>query len=206
MSGDGPVAGVFEPPDLGYRAIVPCDTTAAGQLNGCNSGVVLEAISGEVLEFNAGGTLERNVVVTGHEAISIVGMQKSSRAFDEVCVTVDIQTGPPPDRGKVFCVNIAPGEGTVSSCNRNLPVVSDPAFCGLVQSSVDRGYHVNGLAYVIDINLPRMGQAASTTIRTCAGFVAECAPDRVGVIVTGTRQAFGYHTPGSCCSGRLLVK
>ena len=203
--GDGLSPGLFPLPEaVGDRALLACDTDEDGGLNGCNAeGVEYLAsppVHAEDLFWNNGETIEAGVSVQGMQEVGIVGKEKAGVSFDEVCVTVDVRGGPPRDRGKLVCVDIVPAEDcadcTTSSCNSAVPVVSDPEFCtDVVLPELETGYVINGLGYVIEVNLPRAGESGSTTIHKCANFAHRCTPDRLGVAVKGSRHTALVETP-----------
>jgi hypothetical protein len=203
--GDGLSPGLFPlPPSVGDRALLACDTDENGDLNGCNAaGVQYLAFPSEHAEdlfWNNGETIEAGTSVQGMQEVGIVGKESAAASFDEVCVTVDVRGGPPRDRGKLVCVEIVPAAActdcTTSSCNAAVPVVSDPGFCtDVVLPELQTGYVINGLGYVIDVNLSLAGESGSTTIHKCAGFAHRCTPVRDDVVVKGSRQTAAVETP-----------
>src|SRR5919106_954354 len=202
--GDGLSPGLFPLPPVGDRALLACDTDEDGDLNGCNAAGVEYLASpsehAEDLFWNNGETIEAGVPVEGMQEAGIVGKENAAASFDEVCVTVDVRGGPPTDRGKLICVDIVPAAActdcTTSSCNAAVPVVSDPAFCSnVVLPELQTGYVINGLGYVIEVDLRRAGESGSTTIHKCAGFAHRCTPVREGVAVKGSRHTALVETP-----------
>jgi hypothetical protein len=191
--GDGLSPGLFPPPqDVGDRALLVCDTDEVGGLNGCNAeGVEYLAVppihTGHLF-WNNGQIIEKGVPVQGMQNVVIVGKEKAGVSFDQVCVTVD---------GKLVCVEIFPGEDTSPpSCGTAVKVVSDSNFCtDVVLPELETGYAINGLGYVIDVDLPSAGESGSTTIWKCAGFTHRCDPDREDVAVKGSRYTAVVQTP-----------
>ena len=209
--GDGLSPGLFLL-SVGDRALLACDTDESFALNGCNAAVggsggarTIQGVQylavppeheGDVF-WNNGRTIEQGVAVEGMQEIGIVGKEQVGTSFDEVCVTVDVRTGPARDRGKLVCVEIFPGPDTSPpSCGTAVPVVSDSAaLCTEVQDELDRGYVINRLGYVIDVDLPFVGEAGKTRIVKCAGFTHRCTPVRDNVTVKGSRHTALVETP-----------
>jgi hypothetical protein len=203
--GDGLSPGLFPLPEsVGDRALLACDTDANGDLNGCNAAGVEYLASpsehAEDLFWNNGETIEAGVSVQGMQEVGIVGKENAAASFDEVCVTVDVRGGPPRDRGKLVCVDIVPAAActdcTTSSCNAAVPVEPESELCADVLSELQTGYVINGLGYVIEVDLRLAGESGSTTIHTCAGFAHRCTPVRDGLVaVKGSRHTALVETP-----------
>jgi hypothetical protein len=154
----------------------------------------------EDLFWNNGETIEAGTSVQGMQEVGIVGKETDGASFDEVCVTVDVRGGPPTNRGKLVCVDIIPAAAcstdcTTSSCNAAVPVEPDSELCADVLSELQTGYVINGLAYVIEVDLRLAGESGSTTIHKCAGFAHRCTPVRDNVTVKGTRHTALVETP-----------
>ena len=203
--GDGLSPGLFPlPQDVGDRALLACDTDEDGYLDGCNAGgveyvAVPRSHTSDVF-WNNGLIIEAGVTIQGMQNVVIVGKEKAGVSFDAVSVTVD---------GKQVSVEIFPGEDTSPpSCGSAVKVVSDSKFCtDVVLPELETGYVINGLGYVIDVDLPSAGESGSTTIWKCAGFTHRCVPDRANVAVKGSRYTAlvetphsvgGWHTCGTC--------
>jgi hypothetical protein len=191
--GDGLSPGLFPlPQDLGDRVLLACDTDEDGGLNGCNAegveylAVPLVHASGPF--WNNGLIIERDVTVQGMQNVVIVGKEKAGVSFDAVSVTVD---------GKQVSVEIFPGEDTSPpTCGSAVKVMSGSEFCkNVVLPKLDTGYIINGLGYVIDVDLPKAGEAGSTKIWKCTGFTHRCVPDRDNVEIKGARHTALVETP-----------
>ena len=192
--GDGLSPGLFPlPQDVGDRALLACDTDKEGGLNGCNAeGVQYQAVprahARSHVFWNNGRIIERGVTVQGMQNVVILGKEKAGVSFDEVCVTA---------YGKLVCVEIFPGEDTSPpSCGTEVKVVSGSNVCSnVVLPELETGYVINGLGYVIGVDLPSAGESGSTTIWKCAGFTHRCVPDREDVAVKGSRYMALVETP-----------
>jgi hypothetical protein len=190
--GDGLSPGLFPVPlEVGDRALLACDTDKEGGLNGCNAEGVqylaIPPIHPGQLFWDNGLIIEKGVPVQGMQEVGIVGKEKEGASFDEVCVTVS---------GELVCVEIFSGEDTSPpSCGTAVKVVSGSQICNVVLAELERGYHINGLGYVIGVDFPIAGEFGSTTIWKCEDFTHRCVPDREDVAVKGSRHTALVFTP-----------